>query len=447
MAGFGALFALVGGGIIAGGIAVGRSVRRRKALVEAHPTEPWRANPAWASGTIQDASGWTVLFLWGFAIVWNGIAWAAMFAARDDMRREKALMFLALFPLVGVLLLALAIYQTMRRLKFGRSILVMETMPGCVGGWLAGNVQTRAPIVADNGVHLALRCIRRVTTGSGKNSSTNETTLWESEQTIVGRLPQGSQGGSAIPIAFKIPEKCRVSDDSNTRDQIVWRLRLQVALPGADYAADFVVPVFDAPQTQPVGFVPHAEHTAAPIRGAEPQKSGQSDDPRIQFLRGPGNRKRFIFPAGRQVGCAVTVTIFALVFVGGGMLIYNLDGPWFIAIIAEVIAAGIAWGAMILWFREVEIAFDPRGVERNTRMLMQRGTRTTPASDVAAVTYHSDTQVNDTSYYTVQLKLKDNNTVNLVGMLLVRDAQWIASEIASTLGVPSEEKATEPGTD
>jgi hypothetical protein len=38
--------------------------------------------------------------------------------------------------LVGLALLASAIYFTLRRLRFGRSTLVLETIPGCIGGWL-----------------------------------------------------------------------------------------------------------------------------------------------------------------------------------------------------------------------------------------------------------------------------------------------------------------------
>src|SRR5437667_4521991 len=68
---FGAFFALVGLGIMAGGIWAVRSMRRLKALREAHAAEPWLINRAWAGGTIKDATGSTIAFLWGFRLVWN----------------------------------------------------------------------------------------------------------------------------------------------------------------------------------------------------------------------------------------------------------------------------------------------------------------------------------------------------------------------------------------
>jgi hypothetical protein len=440
MAGFGSLFALIGLGIMFGGASAVRTARRRRDVLAAHPGEPWLVNKTWAEGKINDDSGVSLVFLWFFTLIWNGISFAATLGALRDfhVHHAKAVLFVLLFPAVGLALLAAVIYQTVRRLKFGRSVLHLETMPGCVGGWLAGNVQTRAPIVADE-LHVSLRCVHRVTTGSGKSSSTTENALWENEQMLTGRLPPGAGGGgSAIPVAFQIPDDCRVSDNANSRDQILWRLRVHGVMPGADYLADFVVPVFAAAATTQAtpNFIPAAERAATPLRGQPPQKSGRAEEPKLQFLRGPGNRKRFVFPAGRRVGAAITATVLALLVAGTGMLVHNLEGPVFLVGIIEAIGALVAWGALIMWFYEVEISVDPHGVERTTRMLGQGGTRTVPAADVESVVYRCTTKVNDKSFFTIHLQLKQaGGKVTLVSALRPRDAEWISGEIAQSLGV------------
>jgi hypothetical protein len=208
-------------------------------------------------------------------------------------------------------------------------------------------------------------------------------------------------------------------------------------MPGADCVADFVVPVFDAAATTQAtpNFMPAAERVAASIRGEPPEKSGRAEDHKIQFLRGPGNRKRFVFPAGRNIGAAITVTLLALLFAGGGALIHNLDGPMFIVVIGEVVGALIAWGALSLWFRETEISFDPNGVERSTRMLGQGGTRAVLTSEAAGVAYNCTSEVNGTPYFTIKIKLKEGDPVKLISGVRERDAKWICGEIAQTLGV------------
>jgi hypothetical protein len=183
-------------------------------------------------------------------------------------------------------------------------------------------------------------------------------------------------------------------------------------------------------------FTPAAERAAAPLRGDPPQKSGRAEEPKIQFLRGPGNRKRFVFPAGRRIGAAITTTVLALLVAGAGMLVHNLEGPVFLVGIIEAIGALVAWGALIMWFYEVEISVDPHGVERTTRMLGQGGTRTVPAADVESVVYRCMTQVNDKSFFTIHLQLKQaGGKVTLVSALSPRDAEWISGEIAESLGV------------
>jgi hypothetical protein len=123
------------------------------------------------------------------------------------------------------------------------------------------------------------------------------------------------------------------------------------------------------------------------------------------------------------------------------MLIQHFGGPIVIAVIGQVIGALVGWGALVMWFREIELSVDPHGLERSTRMLGRQGTRTVPAADVAGITYVSNTRVNDTSYYAISLKLKEGDDVRLVSGLRARDAEWIAGEIAQSLGVASEAEA------
>jgi hypothetical protein len=131
----------------------------------------------------------------------------------------------------------------MVRTKFGRSVLELETLPGAIGGRLAGTVCVPCILDAPSGVRLELECVARVRRRklNGK-SSVHEETLLESKQQLGRELPHRGDA-TFIPVAFAIPPDARPSGRDG-RDQIVWRLRVRAAQRGADYDATFIVPVF-----------------------------------------------------------------------------------------------------------------------------------------------------------------------------------------------------------
>jgi hypothetical protein len=432
---FGSIFAIVGATIIAGGIWSIGTARRQNALRAAKPDEPWLWSPVWVSGMIPDKSGSTTIFSWIFAAIWNCVGWPAAWSAISSASAGSgAAYFALLLPAIGVATVAWAIYLTIRRLKFGRSTLELETLPGCIGGWFAGTIQTRGAIFADQ-VHITLRCIRR-TTSNSKNSHTTDDIEWGDEQNLVGRLPTGKQGGSAIPVSFSIPPKCIPTESISARSEILWKLLVHAPMPGADYVTEFVIPVFDAPQTQAPGFIPAAERAAAKIRDQSPAKSRRGDDSRIRFAIGPGTRKRFTFSAARNFGAAVSVSIIALAPLLTGTVIFpRIHAPMLLSILLTVVGAAAGYWAVTMWFREYELSADTHGVERRWNMLGFSGGKSVAAADVASITYVGNMQINDTTYFTIDAKLKRGKTVKLASGVKSRDAAWIAGEVAQSLGV------------
>jgi hypothetical protein len=438
MAGMGSLFAGVGALIILLGVWNFRLSRREKEAQAAHPNEPWLWNRAWADGVIDDASNTALIGSWVLTVIINTIAWPAGVAGLQQAKHDSRAYLLLLFPAVGLALLATAMHFTLRRMKFGRSMLVLETMPGCIGGWFAATIETRRPIAAE-ALRLELRNIQRVTSGSGKSKHTHETVLWEDQQVLAGRLPSSSRGGSSVPVAFEIPARCKSTGKPKDDTEIVWRLRAHAAMEGTDYLAEFVVPVFDARSTQPAEFIPPAEHTAAKLRADTPSESRRGDDSSIGFLTGTGNRKRFVFPAGRNPGAAITLTIFAIVFaaMGIGVLVAMRDTfPRFLfGGLFSLISVPCLYGAAVMLLRRTELHFDPHFIERHRRMLGFSSVRSIKAAEVSKITYESNSTVNNTAYYGVFAKLNDGKSVRLASGLLVRDAKWVADEIASSLHV------------
>ena len=129
-----------------------------------------------------------------------------------------------IFPAIGLLLALLGDLLPTAMAQVRQSEFQMADVPGVIGGQLAGVIRTSAKILPEDGFHLYLRCVRRVTTGSGKQRHTSESVRWENEQTVMHELLEDQAELSAIPVVFPIPGDCWPSDSLNADDQTIWRL-------------------------------------------------------------------------------------------------------------------------------------------------------------------------------------------------------------------------------
>ena len=240
------VFGGVGFGLLIGGAVALRRERARAALAAAHPDSPWMWKSDWAAGQMVSSTKTAAVAAVLFAVFWNLVSAPLWFVLPGEIwqRHNYWALLGLLFPAIGLVLICAALYCILRWLKYGQSVLQMADVPGRIGGQLAGVVRTSAKIRPEDGFHLALRCVRRITTGTGKQRNTIERVLWENEQTVMHELLDDQTTVSAIPVVFEIPADREPSDESNPNDQIVWRLTASAKVPGIDYSANFDVPVF-----------------------------------------------------------------------------------------------------------------------------------------------------------------------------------------------------------
>jgi hypothetical protein len=354
---------------------------------------------------------------------------AVIFGVDHWSRAESADYFILLFPAVGVILLLCAAYITVRRLKFGRSHLELETLPGCVGGWFAGTLRASPRLREADFIDVALRCIKRTTTGSGKERKTREDTLWEQEQALsANRLPTDRDGRCEVPVSFRIPTDCTPMTDGSY-DGIFWQVYVRARVPGADYAGSFNVPVYQA--TQAEGFVPRAEQSAARLRASRAVVS-QLDDPQIEISESAAGRKRFVFPARRNRKAAMLLSVFFLAFAAAGSFTATLEDWTLFAVIFWLIALPLGYASLLYWFRHVELLVDRHGLERQWRWLGLAGSRTIASQDVAEIRKKVTSEVNGTPYHTI-MAVVGGKDVSLISNLRTRDADHVIEEITGAL--------------
>ena len=220
---------------------------------------PWLRNEEWAAGKIRSQTKSVAIFVWVLALLWNGFLWPVLALVWGDPDKTAMIKIVAVFCLVGVLLLFWALRETAAWFRFGTSIFELTSIPGLVGGALEGRIRTRLKKRPTSPVQLTLSCSRRVTTTEIRDPS--ERTRGVSsprERTCVTTEPQWRGGckvppeslsrepdGLTIPVRIAIPSGVPGSDDSDPDDRIVWTLGATADLPGVDFGAAFSVPVFE----------------------------------------------------------------------------------------------------------------------------------------------------------------------------------------------------------
>lgn len=328
--GFNMIFLVVFGGvglaIMIGGRIAGRNAAKRQNFQQENPERAWQAREEWQSATLQSNNKTTMWVAVGFATLWNLISAPIPFVAYDELIVKQNWLFLVafLFPAVGLGLAAWAVAEVRRYRRFGKANFTMDPFPAHPGGLVRGTLSWPRPFPATCNMDVQLRLLRKVTTGSGKNRKTREHTLWEEKVNV-----RVSQGQRATKISFAIPKSARCSDDSNSSDQVIWRLSAMAAIDGPDFKADFEVPVI------PGEADPMIQLAAESMRS----ESKSEDDNRllwkdtgVQYSRDHGIAQ-FHFPRGFRLNMGLIILVFALVFGGTGVGLVVLADVWIIGII------------------------------------------------------------------------------------------------------------------
>ena len=435
---FFALFAVTFGGVGFGGIAAvlagRRKLKEQAALEASHPESPWLWRADWASGRIIDSGRANMFTMWVFAALWNLISFPSAFlGVRAAIQEGKPAALLALlFPLVGIGLLAWAVRLTLRYRMYGVSRLELSTIPAVVGRTLTGMVRAPARMHPDDGFQVTLRCVRRVTTRSGKNSSTSESILWQDERRAVGEPSRTAAAMEThIPIAFRLPADAQPCDDTDSNNRVLWQLRLSAVVPGVDYESQFEVPVFRTPASDQPLSAEEERITRDPLAGAGYQ---QPADSRIVVT---SNRRgtEVMFPAARNPGAATSLSFFLLLWLGCIALQMYFRAPIVFPIVTGLFGLLILIGVLDLWLEVSRVSVDAGTLTWATGYLFPGRERTLPGSEITDVVASIGMQAGTTVYYDVTLVQKSGKKIK-VGRSVrdKREADWLAGTIKKAIG-------------
>ncbi len=207
----GASLCLVGGAAtLVGGTWVRRRTLERHALRLRDPDRPWLWRREWAEGRIGSTARGDAMATWLFTVLWNLLSLPVLLGYA-----KHAIFFAWIFPAFGAVLLVAALRLSFRARSAGRSVLVLETLPGVIGGDLRAALLD-GPDAPD--LLGRLTCSRAV--------FDSEEELWRDERRVAPER-----------IAFEIPDDLPPTEEH----EVTWRLELRAER----YRVSFEVPIFE----------------------------------------------------------------------------------------------------------------------------------------------------------------------------------------------------------
>ncbi|MGD2052999.1 MAG: hypothetical protein PVG45_02745 [Gammaproteobacteria bacterium] len=285
----------------------------------------WENIGDWKNGRVRSGAKALIWISLLFGIVFIAISLPGLFAIPEETGKgNHAVLLVLLFPLIGFAALALSVHSLIAWRRFGRTELVLDPVPGSLGGDFGGYLDTRIAWRPGLEMNVTLNCQHISKTGSGKNRSTRTSIVWQREG--IASLSPGPQG-TRCEFRFDIPAELPQSEKASS-DYHQWLLQLECELPGIDFKRNFVVPVFQT------GIPRRSSLRTAYIKDSAPLKQAPES---ILQINNTDEGLVFYYPWHRHFWMGFMMTLFGSVFVVIGYFIGRESG----GLLFPVIAGGI----------------------------------------------------------------------------------------------------------
>lgn len=231
--------------------------RMQLARQRRNPTDaPWAHNKQWVRKRVNHSSVGVALFLWYFAANWWG-ALAFFATERTDAILNAPPPELALgglLVILGLITIRMAVIKTIDWFRFGRSTLVIETLPGRPGQTFIGHIETGFKSKPRQAIELTLTGFTRHWTESEyipheENRRVGDVRTAAPFHETSEKLPPSrlvDRGGDVvIPVRFDIPRDAPSSGHVDGGIEVVWRISARsTGKKGKAFDASFEIPVY-----------------------------------------------------------------------------------------------------------------------------------------------------------------------------------------------------------
>jgi hypothetical protein len=305
---------------------------------------------------------------------------------------------------------------------------VLRTNPGVIGRTLEGEIETALQAPPEGGVEVRLACVRRVTSGTGKQRKTTERTVWQDHVTVPPEDLARGLAGLRVPVAFAIPSDAPACDDTRIDDQVLWRLTASASVRGIDYGDGFDVPVFDTgaePLTE-------AEREALRAPRLAHARAYVPEQPTVRVAHTARGGTRFSGRPRTGIGSAIgSIVMTAGAWIGAWYL-WQADipfAPWFVAFFAVLFTVGTVVSLLL----RSSVTLEAGEVVVRHRILGIGPTRRLRPGDIVEVRAEVAGEGRAQSWEVV-LKTLDGKSYSAAALIPTqREADWTADRMHSAI--------------
>jgi hypothetical protein len=408
------------------------AAERTEALRAAHPNEPWLWREDWAAGKVKGNASAMAWFLWGFAILWNLISTPlAVFLPEEVSKGNYPALLGFLFPIVGVGLLVAAIRKTIQRVKFGESEFFLDRNPGVLGGDVAGMLLLPQGVQDAKTFNVRLTSVHVRRVKSGKNTSTEETVLWQSEQSIAHTMPASAGTPQRIAVRFRTPYDAHATDETDASSKFIWKLTVDADVPGVDFTAEFEVPVF---KTNSSSAQVTEESLRAEVVAAHPPAVVTPEVTGVTIVPGATGGTEFIIKANGNSAGSLGAAIVFLIFAGIAALIVSMSGPGIFGLIFIAIAVLVAGLGLFGVYGESRIVVEDGHVSVRNILFGKMWGKRVPCSSVEHIGVRGEGKQGRHGNCSLTLTLAGGKSMSpMQSIAELHTAEWLAEEVRKAM--------------
>jgi hypothetical protein len=444
---FGALlslvFAFIGGGLFVASIWGYFKLKEQAAIEQSHPDSPWLWRQDWAAGRADSLNRNSAIGWWIMAGFCNLVTIPITLASLPRFQETSDPKFLipAGFGIIGIILLVVAVRATLRRQRFGKTYLELQSLPFTPGGRMRGAIHLRWNTSAEHGIKFRLSCMRKITSGNGNNRSTSQVALWEKEQTVPASTVLPSPFDTVIPVEFAIPSDAYESNHESSNDQILWLLHVEADVPGIDYADSFEVPVFHTASSRAGTDRPRFASEESFSNTAPAFQSDDSDvaapaHTKIVISTTPEGHTEFYWPAFRHPSATLFLLAFTIAWTGIVYVLWHSKAPFFFAIFFGFFDLLLIYGVLSSLFGTARVVIG------NGKLAWRRSILPARLQEVAfgeidrilPVTPPQQNAIKNTSY-SIRLWTKGKKKVLLADSMGRDESRWIVAQMEALAGL------------
>lgn len=421
-------------------------------LREQNPNAPWLWREDWAQSRSQGENRNRATLLWIATGVGSSLTlpWVFIGLNHQGQKGNPPAFLLIGFASFSVILAIAAIIATIRRDKFGKTFFEFDSLPIAPGRKLTGRLHVRLDSNAQHGVDLRLRCVRRITTGSGKSQSTRDETLWEQQQNVAANAFNVDPLGATVPVAFDIPADSYESNYENLNDKILWLLHAKVDVPGVDFSEDYEIPVFNTGDA--VVKASSSASSAAVFENSFGGGTAVAAPPAIHTQNEPvakpetisaiistdWNGTQYYFPPLRNPMQTLALFGFTAAWSGIVYVLYHAKGTAFFTFVFGAIDLGLILGILNSLFSRARIQLGSDTLTLRKSIIGFPSTTSISFSDIATIVPIASGQQagKGGAWHSLRLTKKNGRFLTLVGGISNRqEAQWLVSQLESSVGL------------